>query len=177
VAFAVNENDGRWRRLLEVPGSGRLGVGGGADIKSVSCSKAGYCSAGGSYVAAHNKVQAFVATEWSGRWGMAIEVHGTGPLNAGGLAGTDSVSCAAPGDCSAGGYYTDKGGHQQAFVVSESDQWGTAIEVPGLARLNIGGLAEVNSVWCATADHCTAGGDYASSKNGLGSQAYLVTQR
>jgi hypothetical protein len=39
-----------------------------------------------------------------------------------------SVSCASPGNCSAGGdYYTDAAGHQQAFVVSEKNgSWGTA---------------------------------------------------
>jgi len=31
-----------------------------------------------------------------------------------------SVSCAPAGNCSAGGYYTNKSGHWQAFVVSQS---------------------------------------------------------
>ena len=39
-------------------------------------------------------------------------------LNTGGNAWTYSVSCAAAGGCSAGGYYTDNSGHAQAFVVS-----------------------------------------------------------
>jgi hypothetical protein len=30
------------------------------------------------------------------------------------------VSCAPAGTCSAGGYYTDRSHHQQAFVVSQT---------------------------------------------------------
>ncbi len=50
------------------------------------------------------------------------------------------MSCAAAGNCSAGGHYTDSSGHFQAFVVSQvNGTWHTAIEVPGTAALNQGG--------------------------------------
>ena len=43
-----------------------------------------------------------------------------------------SVSCAAAGTCSAGGYYTSISGDQQAFVVNESiGIWCAAKEVAG----------------------------------------------
>jgi hypothetical protein len=38
--------------------------------------------------------------------------------------------------------------------------WGTAIEVPGTGALNQGGNAAVNSVSCASAGNCSAGGAY-----------------
>src|SRR5215470_16273244 len=41
--------------------------------------------------------------------------------------------------------------------------WGKEIEVPGLGALNTGGNASVNSVSCASAGNCAAGGHYASS--------------
>ena len=44
------------------------------------------------------------------------------------------MSCASAGNCSAGGYYIDGSGHQQAFVVSEANgTWQPADEVPGTA--------------------------------------------
>jgi hypothetical protein len=44
-----------------------------------------------------------------------------------------SLSCGSPGNCAAGGYYRDRHGHGQWFVVSERNGvWGRAIEVPGL---------------------------------------------
>ena len=84
-------------------------------MASVSCATAGDCSAGGDYYAAGN--QAFVVTQANGTWGRAEEVPGTAALNTGGGAQVTSVSCAAAGQCSAGGYY-DGSGHQ-AFVVTE----------------------------------------------------------
>src|SRR5207248_1428871 len=83
----------------------------------------------------------------AGTWGTAAEVPGTAALNQGGNAETSSVSCASASNCSAGGYYSDSSGSQQAFVVSQaSGTWGTAIEVPGAAALNQGGNAETSSV-------------------------------
>jgi hypothetical protein len=60
-------------------------------------------------------------------------------------------------------------------VISEvSGTWGTAIEVPGTAALNAGGAAQINSVSCASASSCTAGGSYAdSSRHG---QAFVVSK-
>src|SRR5579871_5470059 len=37
---------------------------------------------------------------------------------------------------------------------------GSAIEVPGIATLNVDRIAEVNSVSCPSAGNCVAGGDY-----------------
>ena len=52
--------------------------------------------------------------------------------------------------------------------------WGTAIEVPGTATLNTGGGAQVNSVSCATAGNCSAGGDYRDSA--FHYQVFVVSQ-
>lgn len=59
-------------------------------------------------------------------WGQAEEVPGTAALNASGNGPTSSVSCASPGNCSAGGYYTTDKAHntsgagQEAFIVSQT---------------------------------------------------------
>jgi hypothetical protein len=59
---------------------------------------------------------------------------------------------------------TPSSGQFQAFVVEETNgTWGTAIEVPGTAALNQGGFAFVESVSCASAAECSAGGIYADS--------------
>jgi hypothetical protein len=49
--------------------------------------------------------------------------------------------------------------------------WGTAVEVPGTAALNQGGYAEIYSVSCASAGHCSAGGIYV---DGSGHQQAFV---
>jgi hypothetical protein len=124
-------------------------------IAAVSAAVAA-CAAGGGAVPAVSG-----AAPAAGSWGRAIEVPGLGALNAGGGADVVPVSCASAGNCAAGGHYTDRYHIQQGFVASERQgRWGTAIEVPGLAALNVGGGAEVTSVSCAPAGGCAAGGYY-----------------
>jgi len=96
-----------------------------------------------------------------GSWGKAIAVPGLRALNKRGGAEVVSVSCGSAGSCAAGGHYGDRHGHGQGFVASERHgRWGTAIAVPGLGALNVGGGADVSSVSCGSAGNCAAGGFY-----------------
>ena len=52
--------------------------------------------------------------------------------------------------------------------------WSTAREVPGIAALNTGGSAAVDSVSCASAGNCSAGGSYKDSSGHQ--QAFVVSQ-
>jgi hypothetical protein len=175
AAFVVSEVNGTWRNAEQVSGTPGLKAGGDTAITSVSCASAGNCSAGGFYKDASDHDQAFVVSEVKGRWGKAQEVPGTAALNAGGYAGITSVSCAAAGGCGAGGYYTDRSGHQQAFVVStEKGRWGKAQEVPGTAALNKDGQAGIKSVSCGPAGSCGAGGYYTDSSDH--DQVFVVSQ-
>jgi hypothetical protein len=118
----------------------------------------------------------FVVGETHGTWGKAEQVPGIAALDTGNLSWIYSVSCASAGDCGAGGYYTDSAGHAQAFVVDEKNGiWGTAQEVPGTAAFNRGGFARVNSVSCASAGNCSAGGSY--SDDNFGEQAFVVNEK
>ena len=91
-------------------------------------------------------------------WGRAQEVPGTAALNKGDFAGITSVSCASAGNCSAGGYYTDRS-VRKVFVVSEvHGTWRKAEEVPGTGPLNNGHKAGIAAVSCASAGNCSAGG-------------------
>jgi len=171
--FVAVERNGRWRRAIEVPGLGTLNHG-NAGVRSVSCVSAGSCAVGGAYTDGGGHQQGFVAVRRNGRWRQAIEVPGLGTLNTGGSAGVSSVSCASAGNCSAGGNYAaDSQGHTQAFVVSESNgSWGIAQQVAG--NLNIGGEARVNSVSCASAGSCSAGGGYKDGSDNY--QAFVVSE-
>jgi hypothetical protein len=155
---------GTWGTAEEVPGTAVLNQGGVASINSVSCPSAGNCSAGGNYVDSSSDTQAFVINETNGSWSQAMEVPGTAALNKGGIAVISSVSCRSAGNCSAGGDYTDSSNHQQALVVSEvNGTWGTAVELPGIAKLNAGGSAAITSLSCASAGNCSAGGPTSKS--------------
>src|SRR5262249_43100973 len=145
-AFVAGEVNGVWGKAQQVPGTAALNKGGLADIPAVSCARAGACSAGGSYLDAASKFQAFVAGEVHGARAKAQQVPGTAALNTGGSARILSVSCARAGGCSAGGFYEDASGHRQAFVAGEvKGVWGTAQQVPGAAGLDKGGVGPVHS--------------------------------
>src|SRR6266700_4010663 len=165
VAGVPSAGAGGWDKAIEVPGIAALNKGGAAAILSVSCAAAGGCAAGGYYIDGSGHTQAFVVSEAGGRWRTAIKVPGTAALNTRRVAEVQSVSCAAAGSCAAGGFYAAGSGGEQAFVVSEAGgRWRTAIEVPGTAALNKGGDAAIESVSCAAAGSCAAGGFYADSR-------------
>ena len=185
-AFTVSQVDGKWGSAMTVPGLASLNhaAGGeGAAITSVSCAAAANCSAGGYYTSGVDSdgvpdSQAFVVSQVNGTWGTAIEVPGTSALNANGNAQIRSVSCASAGNCGAGGTYLSSAGQQEAFVVNQvGGGWGTAIEVPGMATLNVGRFAdaEVESVSCGSAGNCSAGGFYTFNSNG-DTRAFVVSE-
>ena len=124
-AFAVSEENGAWGTAREIPGTGTLNVGGAANVNSVSCASAGNCSVAGFYSVPCQGIQcadqqALVVSEVNGTWGNAEEIPNTATLNKGNFAGAGSVSCASPGRCLAGGFYSVSASNQQAFVVNET---------------------------------------------------------
>ena len=113
----------------------------------------------------------------AGHWGTAREIPLTGLKAAAGAIVT-VVSCASPGDCTAGGKYADQDGNVQVFVVSEvNGRWQKARALPGLNGTSIGAVAHISSISCPTAGACVAAGSFgdqagtqrafvAESKNG-----------
>jgi hypothetical protein len=183
-AWVASQVNGRWGTAIEVPGTAALNADGEAVVSAVSCGSAGNCMAGGSFKSIHGRFQGFLASERNGRWGTAIVVPGTAALNAGGDGAVTSVACASAGNCTAGGYYADGSGpdgtghwRYQAFVASQQNgRWGTAIEVPGTATLDAGGIAGVNSVACASVGNCAAVGFY-HDRSSIYSLPFVASQR
>ncbi|HEY7265747.1 MAG TPA: hypothetical protein VH589_30205 [Trebonia sp.] len=166
--FVVDQENGVWGAGHEVSGTASLNGGEqNAVIDTLSCASPGSCGAGGSYTDSSGQTQAFVVDETNGTWGPAREVPGAGNLNTEGAAQVSSISCASPGNCAAGGYYSVQlSGITQkaAFVADEKNgTWDTAQEVPGVAALTDGGSSVVTSVSCSAAGDCSAGGSAALS--------------
>jgi len=87
---------------------------------------------------------------------------------AGGVAACGAVALAAAGIAASGAVPAARAAVPAAGV------WGRAIEVPGLAALNTGGHARVNSVSCASAGNCAAGGYYRHRGR---QQGFVVVER
>jgi hypothetical protein len=175
-AFVVNETNGTWGTAAEVPGTGPLNTAGLAQISSISCTGTSNCSAGGLYTDSNFNTQSFVVDETGGTWGTAEEVPGSASLDRGTPGGmVNSVACAAPGICSAGGYYTNSSNQREAYLVDETDgTWGTAEEVPGSGPLNAGGMASTSAVACAPAGLCDAGGSYMNGQSN--EEAFVIRE-
>jgi hypothetical protein len=162
-AMIVDEVGGSWHPAIEVPATDALNRNGNASVVSVSCTSPGYCSAGGFYTDHARAFQAFVVDEVAGTWGRAQELPGSGVLNVGGNAQVRSISCASPGDCSAGGYYATGKSQFGAFVVNETNgSWGKATAVLNSARLDSGHLAGLDAVSCDAVGFCSAVGNYST---------------
>jgi hypothetical protein len=169
----VGEKNGSWGKAIEVPRLAALNTGEDAELVALSCGSAGNCAAGGFYINSSRRGRAFVVSEKNGSWRKAMQVPGAAALSGtGGSSGVDALSCASAGNCAAGGSYSSDG-NQQAIVVSEKNgSWGRAIEVPGLAALNNGTLAGINSVSCTSVGNCAVTGTY----YGRVPQAFVVSE-
>ena len=181
-AFVASEQNGHWGTAIEVPGMAALNAGHYAEVSSVSCASAGNCAAGGNAASSVPNLnggghqQGFVVSQSKGAWGQATGVPGLGALNTHGDAGVSSVSCASPGNCTAGGNYNYIYNHSygKGYLVSEKNgTWGHAINVPGLRALHGGQYSAVNSVSCASPGNCAAGGLYSHASTG---QAFVIKE-
>ena len=174
-AFTVNEVNGVWGPAAELPGIATMNAGGASAVFDLSCTASGSCSAVGNYTDSSSGEQAFVVDEVGGTWGSIEEAPGSAALNVAGGANFNTVSCTSPGNCDAGGLYSDTANSTQAFIIDEvGGTWGSAQEVPGTATLNADGNAEVLTTSCATYGNCTAAGFY---RDGTGNyQAFAITE-
>lgn len=170
-ATAAVHADSTWGTAITVPGIAALNNG-NSQVTSMSCPAAGGCTAIGTYQRQGNRI--FVTDETGGTWGNAEQLPGMATLNKGNVFLTvDQVSCGRPGNCVAGGGYTDASDHGQGWLATETGGvWHAAHAVSGLAALNQGGAAQVTAVSCParTSGDCTAAGYYntAGQKDQLG---------
>ena len=166
--FVVTQTAGTWSQAIEVPGLAALDSGGSARVYSVSCASAGNCTAVGSY-SSSSRAGPFAATETAGAWGGAVALPGAAAKGRIAL----SVSCTAPGTCTAVG--GDPYGPGAAFVAREQGgTWSNAQPIPGLAALNAGNGAAAQSVSCPSAGSCATVGHYTAA--GGSQQAFLASE-
>jgi|GEM_PF-655025 len=184
-ALLVPEVNGVWGNTFEVPGSGALNTGGTDNVSSISCASTGNCLVGGVYTTNGIDYQGYITEEKNGVWSPAAQPAGFAALNAWNNGYVNNVSCAAAGYCTIVGTFTASGGSRGVFGASEvKGTWGTATILPGFATLNSDGNGSVQTLSCASAGNCVAGGQYRVSsmshawtddeKNGVWSKAQAV---
>jgi len=123
--FLASQVKGAWQRAIKVPDMSRLNVSANfqpanAQPGALSCGAPGNCTVGGFYTDGHGDLEVFVVSEVNGRWEGATELRNSGPLNKGGTAVVNSLSCTSAQVCSGGGAYKSKTGAIEAFVFGET---------------------------------------------------------
>jgi hypothetical protein len=149
------------------------------DFNVVSCTKPGYCTAGGDFIAPPGHYAdaelGWVATESGGAWTPPEVIRiGVGNPPSGSVT---AVSCASPGNCAAVGYdgedYDGYVYHYGAFVLDEvNGKWNAPRQIPGTEALNPGFFDSGR----ATSVSCSAPGDCAVAGVVKGSQEFADTE-
>jgi hypothetical protein len=169
-AFVVSEVNGTWHNYITVPGTSAFRPGYGAQVRALSCPRPGNCTVAGNYIGEAG----FLASEVNGDWHNATPVPGLAKLLGSGSAQVPVLSCATPGNCSAGGAGLEAG-TVKGFVVNEvNGSWHNAIEVPGMRALSASGNWQVTALSCPAAGNCSAAGYY-GDRSGT-SQGFVVNE-
>jgi hypothetical protein len=165
LGFVANEVAGAWRDAVEAAlPANALSSGQNAQLRSVACPKANYCTAVGTYSAKSTSLgqtEGLVIDEVAGTWRHGSEVHLPGGTNANPFVLLNQVACATAGNCSAVGSYIDDNGATHGLLVSErATNWsaGLSLVLPGNASAYPN--ASLSSIACTSASGCTAIGTY-----------------
>lgn len=149
--------------------AGTLGLGHDGSVATISCTRVGDCTAGGSFPTTSGS-EAFVATETNGHWAAAIEIGAA--FDSGHAGAVSTISCTSPGNCGAGGSFKNGAG-TQAFTANEiGGHWGAVTEVAG--TLNTANNATIYSISCTAVGACSAAGGLESAAKG--GQAFVITE-
>lgn len=169
--FAVSQKNGTWGAIAGIPENLPTG-----HIGSLTCVSAGHCTAGGDDIADLNNTgatQPFIATEQHGTW-TSLRLPGVAELSADTMsASLGGVICRSAGNCSAAGTYFANSGSGVFVSAEQNGTWGTAIDLPGLAALNLGKGGGAPLLSCGAPGDCGLGGFYNAGRL---RKPYVATQ-
>lgn len=154
-AFVIDEANHLWGPVITLSE--------GSVVLAVSCvPTTGYCAAGGTSL--YRWAPAFVADRRHGSWRIGRIAAPTRP------GAIDAISCAAPGDCSAGEQYSGpQPTSRYGVVVDEvAGAWGPPIEVAGtqpIPSAQLGPYSAASAVSCAAPGSCSAVGQFLGPKS------------
>ncbi|MGH2860387.1 MAG: hypothetical protein ACRDLT_02655 [Solirubrobacteraceae bacterium] len=158
-------------------------------LQALSCASTGNCSAVGAYDDALGDSQSLLVSEVRGRWRGAVEAQAPPgaaitPFKLSDGGGLADISCAAPGDCTAVGRYTDAHRTDHGVVFSEvHGHWSTGVPLrlpvnairspkPKSSTVDLLVLAGVS---CSSVGNCLAVGNYETNAEVW--EAMIVVER
>ena len=157
---------GRWSRgiPLELPAGAAAQPY--AQVNGIACRSAGNCVAVGDYEYGRSRnLQAFIATEYRGKWARAftprLPANASSPVSA----QLAAVTCTRDGSCAAVGGYQDSSGNAQAMVVTKppAGPWRQATEIASPPNAAGNPDALMTGIACSGPGMCVAVGNYSVS--------------
>ena len=169
----LTETSGSWAAGVEAVLPADAGTNPSVYMNWVSCAAPGDCTAVGQYAASSGGYEGLLLTETAGSWAAGVQpvLPANASANAGSILG--SVSCAAPGDCTAIGSYTDSSGNGQGLLLTETSGSWAAVEAVMPQNIGANPAISLRSVSCAAPGDCTAVGDV---RTGNDTQGLLLTE-
>jgi hypothetical protein len=161
-AFVVTMTAGVWGTGAPVTIAGGVeSATPDAKVGTVSCPAAGECVAGGYFTNTGGDRQAFTVPMTGGIWADGAPLTYSVAESATPGAAVESISCAAPGACVAGGAFENVSDATEAFVATMTGGvWAAATPVAYAGGQNATPDASVDAVSCAAAGECAAVGRY-----------------
>ena len=163
--LVLSEGSGKWAAGKEPAIPTDAGAPGGAWLNSVSCPSAGNCGAVGYYYGGNlEHGLGLMLTETAGTWARGVRALLPAGANSVPMVNLRSVSCSAPGRCTAVGLYSDTSGYVQGLLLTQaSGKWARGVKATLPA--NAGGVqgVDLRSVSCSSAGNCSAVGIYYDS--------------
>lgn len=164
--MAATQSRGRWSR--GVPLALPLGAAAQpyAQVNGVACRSAGNCVAAGDYEYGKSKsLQAFIATEYRGKWARAFTPRLPPGASAPASAQLEAVTCARDGFCAAVGSYQDSSGNAQTMVLAKpaGGAWRQATEIASPANAAANPDAFMTGISCSAPGTCAVVGNYSLS--------------
>lgn len=174
----VTEVAGMWNAATTLVAPANASPYALAQVSSLTCAKAGYCSAIGTYETVEGLAEGFTLDERAGAWPRAMMMRLPVASNVNPhvfFYGYGGISCASVGNCATGGQYRDASGAYQGFVVNEvSGTWANATRVALPAGSSAGHNGGVVALSCASAGTCRAGAAYLDAHGDY--QAILLSE-
>jgi len=153
---------GTWS-AQEAPLPSDAGPDPSATFKDVSCPTAGWCVAVGGYLDGSGHTQSTFDVLSGGHW---TAKEAPAPSDLGNQVQMYSVSCPAPGSCTAVGNYVNTGGKEPGLIDTLSNGQWTAQIAPAPNDAMTNQIGELDTVSCPTTNFCGVGGFYRNSHNG-----------
>ena len=164
--MAATQSRGRWSRGVPLALPAGAVAQPYAQVNGVACRSAGNCVAAGDYEYGKSmSLQAFIATEYRGKWARAFTPRLPPGASAPASAQLEAVTCARDGFCAAVGSYQDSSGNAQTMVLTKpaGGPWRRATEIASPANAAANPDAFMTGISCSAPGTCAVVGNYSLS--------------